>query len=170
MDTSSIFGGGSALGFFLGGVGGALGSIGRNKAINNSNALIKNQKRWEQNWFDKRRYEDPLAAANAQRILTMVGEATKRSNRAAAATDAVAGTNSLAATQAANTNTVSDTASKFAAATAGRDAELEREYAGRIRELDDLLAKNEEKRASSMDVVSNAMGGAAKGLGSGTSA
>lgn len=167
MDTSSIMGGGSFLGAFLGGTGGALGSIGRNKAINNSNALIKNQKRWAQGWFDKERYQDPLAAANAQRILTMVGEATKRSNKAAAATDQVMGTNTLATTQAANSNTVADTASQFAAATANRDAELKKEYVSRMQELDDLLAKNEEKRATSMDVVSNAMAGVSKGMGSG---
>ena len=82
---------GSAIGGALG-IGGAIfGGISASKAMKRAKKMVEEQKKENQDWYDRRYNEDSTQRADAQRILTQTNEAIRQRNQAAAGSAAVMG-------------------------------------------------------------------------------
>lgn len=131
--------------------------------------MINEQKRENQNWYDRRYNEDATQRADAQAILTHTAEMIRQRNRAAAGTAAVMGGSeeSVAATKEANAKALSDATSQIAVAGAQRKDQIEGQYRERQHQLDEQLRQLEAGKVDGFGMVSNAIGGAANGFASG---
>lgn len=154
---------GSLIGAGLGAVGGIFGANSRNKLIKKQMQIINQQKRENQDWYDRRYNEDATQRADAQRLLTMMEESIKKRNKAAAGTAAVmGGTNeSVAATKEANSQALADATGQIAASAERRKDLIEQQYQQRKGSLDQQLMELEGQKQL---VVNAALGGAASGL------
>lgn len=149
----------------LGGIGGALGASDSNKRVKKQMRMINQQKRENQDWYDRRYNEDATQRADAQAMLTRTAEAIKARNKAAAGTQAVMGgtEESVAATKAANAKALADATSAITVAGERRKDAIENSYLNRKDDLDEQLRGQASQKKS---VANAAIGGAASGLGS----
>ena len=118
-------------------VGGALkagsaifGGISASKAMRKAKRNVEEQRRKNQDWYDRRYNEDATQRADAQRILRMTEESIKQRNRAAAGSAAVMGgtDESVAAAKAANNQAIADATAQIAANADARKDNIEATY------------------------------------------
>lgn len=131
-------------------IGGAIaGGRAASRAAKRAKRIVEEQKKENQQWFDRRYNEDATQRADAQRILTMTQDSIRNRNRQAAATAAVmGGTNeSVAAEKAANNQALSDTMSQIVASAADRKDQIEGQFRQRNADLNQQLIEIEQQRA-----------------------
>lgn len=151
---------GSAIGGALG-IGGAIfGGISASKAMKRAKKMIEEQKKENQDWYDRRYNEDSTQRADAQRILTQTNEAIRRRNQAAAGSAAVMGgtEESVAATKAANAQAIADATSQIAVNGERRKDQIESQYLQTKSDLNQQLQNLEIGKANA---VSQAVQGVA---------
>lgn len=156
---------GSLVSAGLGAVGGILGASSKNKLIKQQMRMLEQQKKENQDWFDRRYNEDATQRADAQRLLTLTEENIKKRNKAAAGTAAVMGgtDESTAATKEANSQALADTTSQIAAQAEQRKDAIEQQYQNKKSSIDQQMM---ELTGQKQSVLNSAIGGAAAGLGS----
>lgn len=163
----------SKLSGIIGGAAGALGGIfgsnSKNKMLKKQMAMINEQKRENQDWYDRRYNEDATQRADAQAILTQTEDMIKLRNQQSAGTQAVMGgtEESVAAAKEANAKALSDATSQIAVAGAQRKDQIEGQYRERQHQLDENLRELEAGKVDAFGMASNAIGGAANGYASG---
>lgn len=151
---------GSAIGGALG-IGGAIfGGISASKAMKRAKKMVEEQKKENQDWYDRRYNEDSTQRADAQRILTQTNEAIRRRNQAAAGSAAVMGgtEESVAATKAANAQAIADATSQIAVNGERRKDQIESHYLQTKSDLNQQLQNLEIGKANA---VSQAVQGVA---------
>lgn len=160
---------GGIIGGAAGALGGIFGGISKNKMLKRMRKMINEQKRENQDWYDRRYNEDATQRADAQAILTHTAEMIRQRNKSAAGTAAVMGgtDESVAAAKEANAKALSDATSQIAVAGAQRKDQIEGQYRERQHQLDEQLRQLEAGKVDGFGMVSNAIGGAANGFASG---
>ena len=151
---------GSAIGGALG-IGGAIfGGSSASKAMKRAKEMVEEQKKENQDWYDRRYNEDSTQRADAQRILTQTNEAIRRRNQAAAGSAAVMGgtEESVAATKAANAQAIADATSQIAVNGERRKDQIESQYLQTKSDLNQQLQNLEIGKANA---VSQAVQGVA---------
>ncbi|MBR6630456.1 MAG: hypothetical protein IKK89_00750, partial [Alistipes sp.] len=111
----------------LGSIGGGIAQAIAMRKVKKS---LNNQKKENQNWYDRRYNEDATQRADAQRLITMTEESIKNRNKQAAGTAAVMGgtEESVAAAKAANNGALADTMSQIAVNAEQRKDAIEGQY------------------------------------------
>lgn len=139
---------GSAIGI----AGSIFGGISASNAVKNAKKGIEQQRKKNQNWYDRRYNEDATQRADAQRILTLTEERIKNRNRAAADAAAVMGgtEESVAATKAANALATADAAAQIAVAADQRKDNIEAAYRSNDDAYANQLANLELKKADAI--------------------
>ena len=157
---------GGIIGGSVGALGGIFGGISKNKMLKKMRKMINEQKRENQNWYDRRYNEDATQRADAQAILTQTADMIKRRNQQSAGTQAVMGgtEESAAAAKEANAKALSDATSKIAVAGAQRKDQIEGQYRERQHQLDEQLRQLEGEKVDGFGMISNAIGGASNGF------
>lgn len=161
------------IGAASGAVGGIFGGISKNRMLKKQMKMINEQKKGDQDWFDRRYNEDATQRADAQAMLTRTADAIRQRNQAAAGSAAVMGgtEESVAATKAANAEAMSDAASRIAVAGAQRKDAIEGQYRDEQQQLDEKLRALQGQKSSGLDIAAAGIGGAmnsfAKGMGLG---
>ena len=160
---------GGIIGGAVGALGGIFGGISKNKMLKRMRNMINEQKRENQDWYDRRYNEDATQRADAQAILTQTADMIKRRNQQSAGTQAVMGgtEESAAAAKEANAKALSDATSQIAVAGAQRKDQIEGQYRERQQQLDEKLRELEADKVDGFGMVSNAIGGAVNGFASG---
>lgn len=145
----------------LGLLGGIFGGISRNRMIKKQQELVNEQKRENQDWFDRRYNEDVTQRADAQAMLTRTADKIREQNRAAAGAQAVMGgtEEAAAAAKAANAKTLADATSAIAAAGADRQDKIEGTYRGRQHQLDGEMRQLEAGKVDGYGMANNAIAG-----------
>ncbi len=152
---------GSAIGGALG-IGGAIfGGISASKAMKRAKKMVEEQKKENQDWYNRRYNEDSTQRADAQRILTQTNEAIRQRNQAAAGSAAVMGgtEESVAATKAANAQAIADATSQIAVNGERRKDQIESQYMQTKADLNQQLQNLEIGKANA---VSQAVQGVAQ--------
>lgn len=160
---------GGIIGGATGALGGIFGGLSKNKMLKKQMAMINEQKRENQDWYDRRYNEDATQRADAQAILTKTADMIKQRNKQSAGTQAVMGgtEESVAAAKEANAKALSDATSQIAVAGAQRKDQIEGQYRERKQQLDETLRMLEGQKQSAFDIASNAVGGAVNGFANG---
>ena len=160
---------GGIIGGAAGALGGIFGGISKNKMLKQQMAMINEQKRENQDWYDRRYNEDATQRADAQAILTKTADMIKQRNHQSAGTQAVMGgtEESVAAAKEANAKALSDATSQIAVAGAQRKDQIEGQYRERKQQLDETLRNLEGQKQNIFDIASNAVGGAVNGFANG---
>ena len=160
---------GGIIGGAAGALGGIFGGISKNKMLKKQMAMIKAQKRENQDWYDRRYNEDATQRADAQAILTQTADMIKRRNQQSAGTQAVMGgtEESVAAAKEANAKALSDATSQIAVAGAQRKDQIEGQYRERQHQLDEKLRELEAGKVDGFGMVNNTIGGAVNGFANG---
>lgn len=116
---------------------------GNQAAFDAASASLAKREHENRMWYDRRYNEDATQRADAQRLLTEVGERIKRANRAAAGTAAVMGgtEEAAAAAREQNNQALADTASQIAADAADRKDKVEDIYRRQADALEDARAQ-----------------------------
>ena len=160
---------GGIIGGAAGALGGIFGGISKNKMLKKMRNMINEQKRENQDWYDRRYNEDATQRADAQAILTQTADMIRRRNQQSAGAQAVMGgtEESAAAAKEANAKALSDATSRIAASGAQRKDQIEGKYMERQHHLDETLRELEAGKVDGFGMVSNAIGGSANGFASG---
>ena len=118
------------IGTAIGAAGSIFGGIKASKAMKKAKKNIEAQRQKNQDWYDRRYYEDATQRADAQRLLTQTDEKIKQRNRQAAGAAAVMGgtDESTAAAKAANNEALADATSQIAASADARKDNIEATY------------------------------------------
>ena len=143
---------GSLVGAGLSAVGGIFGGISASKAMKRVKANLQEQKRKNQDWYDRRYNEDATQRADAQRILTRTEESIKNRNRQAAGVQAVMGgtDESVAATKEANNQALAEATSQIAVNAEARKDQIESTYQQRDAQLNEALNNMEIGKAQAI--------------------
>lgn len=152
---------GSLVGAGLSAVGSIFGGISASKAMKKVKNNLENQKRENQDWYDRRYNEDATQRADAQRILSKTEESIRNRNRQAAGSAAVMGgtEESVAAAKAANNAALADAAATIAANADARKDQIEAQYQQKKAQVDDALNNLEMNKAQA---ISSAVQGVAQ--------
>lgn len=157
---------GGIIGAGVGAAGGILGGISKNKMLKQQMKMVNEQKKENQNWYDRRYNEDATQRADAQRLLTMTEERIKNRNKQAAGSAAVMGgtDESIAAEKAANAQALADTTSQIAVQAENRKDQIESQYMQKKSQLDETLRELQGQKKSALDIAGDAIGGATNGF------
>lgn len=160
---------GGIIGAAAGAVGNVFGGISKNKMLKKQMAMVKEQQKANQDWYDRRYNEDSTQRADAQAMLTRTAEEIKNRNRAAAGSQAVMGgtEESVAATKAANAQAMADATSSIVQAGEQRKSQIESQYMEKKDQLDETMRNLQGQKQSVLDIAGGAIGGAASGFASG---
>lgn len=152
---------GSLIGAGLSAVGSIFGGISASKAMKKVKNNLENQKRENQDWYDRRYNEDATQRADAQRILSKTEESIRNRNRQAAGSAAVMGgtEESVAAAKAANNAALADATATIAANADARKDQIEAQYQQKKAQVDDALNNLEMNKAQA---ISSAVQGVAQ--------
>lgn len=133
----------------LGAVGSIIGGIAGSKASKQVKKNLQEQRRRNQDWYDRNYNEDATQRADAQAILTRTEEAIKARNRAAAGAAAVTGgtEESVAATKAANAQAVADATAQIAVNAERRKDAIDQQYQAKEDALQSELRDEERQKA-----------------------
>lgn len=155
------------IGAAAGAISGIFGGISKNKMLKKQIAMVNNMKKENQNWYDRRYNEDSTQRADAQAMLTRIADSIRERNRQASGTAAVSGgtEESVAATKAANAQAMADAAARIAAAGENRKDLIEQQYIAKNDKYNDMLRQLKGQKSSGLDIASEAIAGAAGGLG-----
>ena len=147
--------------------GSIIGGIKASKAAKKAKRRVESQKRDNEDWFNRRYYEDATQRGDAQRVLTKTAEAIRERNRQAAGVQAVMGgtDESVAAAKMANSEALADATSGIVANADARKDAIEAQYRERDAQLDEKLAGIEQNRANEISKAISGVGSAAAGIG-----
>lgn len=148
-------------------IGGSIfGGIKASQAMKQVKKNLEQQRRENQDWYDRRYNEDATQRADAQRMLAMTNDLIRQRNRAAAGTQAVMGgtEESVAATKAANANALADTAAQIAVAGANRKDNIENQYMTRKGAINDKLNNLQQQKANNIISAVNGVSSAASDI------
>lgn len=140
-------------------IGGSIfGGYKASQAMRQVKKNLEQQRRENQDWYDRRYNEDATQRADAQRMLAMTNDLIKQRNRAAAGTQAVMGgtEEGVAATKAANASALADTAAQIAVAGANRKDNIENQYMTRKDNINKQLNNLQTQKANN---ITQAVGG-----------
>lgn len=154
------------IGAAVGAAGSIFGGISASKAMNKVKRNIEAQRRSNQDWYDRRYNEDATQRADAQRMLTQIGESIKNRNRQAAGAQAVMGgtDESTAAAKAANSQALADATSQIAAAADARKDRIEQTYRAKDDEYASQLNAIEQGKAEAIGQAVQGVAGAASSM------
>lgn len=158
------------IGSIIGGamkIGGSIfGGISASKAMKKVKGNIEEQRRRNQDWYDRRFNEDATQRADAQRILNITQENIRKRNQQAAATQAVMGgtEESVAAAKAANNEALAEAASQIAVNGERRKDAIERQYLETDNQLQNQLNNLEINKASAISQAVKGVGDASAGF------
>ncbi|MYM13345.1 hypothetical protein [Muribaculum intestinale] len=140
---------GGAIGAGLGAVGSIFGGISASKAMKKVKDNLNEQRKRNQDWYDRRYNEDATQRADAQAILTRTEETIRARNKQAAGTQAVMGgtEESVAAAKAANNQALADATATIAVNADKRKDAIEQQYQARDAEIQEQLNDLEHKKA-----------------------
>lgn len=152
---------GSLVGAGLSAVGSIFGGISASKAMKKVKKSLQQQKRANQDWYNRRYNEDATQRADAQRILTKTEESIRNRNRQAAGAQAVMGgtEESVAAAKAANNQALAEATSQIAVNAEARKDQIEQTYQQRDAQIEDALNSLETNKAQA---ISSAVQGVAQ--------
>ena len=155
-----------------GALGGLLGGIGKNEAIERMKDEINRMQQNNQNWYDRRYNEDATQRADAVRALEQARDTFKRENKSRAGTEAVMGgaSEATAAAKEAGNKALADITGQVTAANEARKDNIEQQYLQRKASLDNAMAELNGQKKSGWDIASDTIGGAAAGFNSGMQA
>jgi hypothetical protein len=161
---------GGIIGAAAGAAGGILGGISKNKALKQQMKMVNEQKKENQDWYDRRYNEDSTQRADAQAMLTKTAEAIKQRNQASAGSAAVMGgtEESVASTKAANAQAMADATSNIVVAGEQRKDQIESQYRERNNELNQQLQNLQSQKKDALSITSDAIGGAVNGFAKGS--
>lgn len=157
---------GSIIGAGMQAAGAIWGGISAAKSAKKVKENIEEEKRENQDWYDRRYNEDATQRADAQRLITMTEESIKKRNKAAAGTAAVMGgsTESVAAEKAVNNEALAETTSKIAADASARKDAIEAAYQERDANLEQQLNQTEMQKQQAISQAVQGVTGAASGI------
>lgn len=157
---------GSLVGAGMQVAGSIFGGISASKAMKKVKANLQEQKKANQDWYDRRYNEDATQRADAQRILTRTEESIKNRNKQAAAAAAVMGgtEESVAAAKAANNEALADATSQIAVNADARKDQIESTYQSRDAQLNDALNNLEVNKAQAISSAVQGVASAAGGM------
>ncbi len=160
---------GGIVGAAAGAAGSILGGISKNKMLKKQMAMIKEQQKANQDWYDRRYNEDATQRADAQAMLTRTAEVIRERNRQSAGSAAVMGgtEESVAATKAANAKAMADATSSIVQAGEQRKDSIEHQYLAKNDAYNEQLRQLQGQKQSILDIAGGAIGSAANGLASG---
>ena len=138
---------GGAIGAGLGAVGGIFGGISASKAMKRVKKNLQEQRKKNQDWYNRRYNEDATQRADAQAILTKTEDSIRNRNKQAAGVQAVMGgtEESVAAAKAANNEALAQATTNIAVNGEARKDAIESQYlqtdANIQQQLNDLEVK-----------------------------
>jgi len=141
---------GGIIGMGMSAAGSIFAGIQAAKAAREVKANIEQQKKENQDWYDRRYNEDATQRADAQRLLTMTEESIKNRNKQAAGAAAVMGgtEESVAAAKAANNEALASTMSQINAQADARKDTIEQQYQQNKSSLNDQMNNMTRERAA----------------------
>lgn len=153
------------IGAAIGAAGSIFGGISASKAMKKMKRNVEEQRRKNQDWYDRRYNEDATQRADAQRILTQTEESIKNRNRQAAGAAAVMGgtDESVAAAKAANNQALADATAQIAAQADARKDNIEATYMQNDNAFVEQLNQIEQGKAQA---IGQAVQGVASAAGS----
>lgn len=153
------------IGSAIGAAGSIFGGISASKAMKKVKKNLQEQKRANQDWYDRRYNEDATQRADAQRILTKTEESIRNRNRQAAGAQAVMGgtEESVAAAKAANNQALAEATSQIAVNADARKDQIEQQFQSREAQINDALNNLETQKAQA---IGSAVQGVAQAAGS----
>lgn len=159
---------GGIIGGAAGALGGIFGGISKNKMLKKQMAMIKEQKRENQDWYDRRYNEDATQQADAQAMLTKTADMIRQRNQQSAGTQAVMGgtEESVAAAKAANAQAMADATSQIAVNGENRKDQIESQYMQTKADLNDKLNNLEEAKAKNTAQAVQGVAQSASGMAS----
>lgn len=153
------------IGSAIGAAGSIFGGISASKAMKKVKKNLQEQKRANQDLYDRRYNEDATQRADAQRILTKTEESIRNRNRQAAGAQAVVGgtEESVAAAKAANNQALAEATSQIAVNADARKDQIEQQFQSREAQINDALNNLETQKAQA---IGSAVQGVAQAAGS----
>lgn len=151
------------IGAAIGAAGSIFGGISASKAMKKMKRNVEEQRRKNQDWYDRRYNEDATQRADAQRILTQTEESIKNRNRQAAGAAAVMGgtDESVAAAKAANNQALADATAQIAAQADARKDNIEATYMQNDNAFAEQLNQIEQGKAQAIGQAVQGVAGAA---------
>lgn len=143
---------GGAIGAGLGAVGSIFGGISASKAMKRVKNNLQNQRKANQDWYDRRYNEDATQRSDAQAILSRVEDSIRNRNKQAAGVQAVMGgtEESIAAAKAANNEALAKTATNIAVNGEARKDAIESQYQQTDANIQQQLNDLEQKKAANV--------------------
>lgn len=140
---------GGAIGAGLSAVGSIFGGISASKAMKEVKNNLNEQRKRNQDWYDRRYHEDATQRADAQAIMTRTEEAVRRRNKQAAGTQAVMGgtEESVAAAKAANNQALADATATIAVNADKRKDAIESQFQAKDEAIQQQFNDLEQKKA-----------------------
>lgn len=150
----SILGG--AIGAGLGAFGSIFGGLSASKAMKRYKQNLEQQRKKNQDWYDRRYNEDATQRADAQAIMSRTEESIRNRNRQAAGTQAVMGgtDETLAATKAANNEALATATTNIAVNGEARKDAIEGQYLQTDANIDQQLSDIEKWKAGQISQAS----------------
>lgn len=140
---------GGAIGAGLGVIGGIFGNISASKAMRRIKDNLNDQRRQNQDWYNRRYNEDATQRAESQAMITHTEESIRNRNRQAAGAQAVMGgtDESVAAAKAANNQALADATATIAVNAERRKDNIEAQYQAKDEALQQQLNDLEREKA-----------------------
>ena len=142
-------------------IGGSIfGGISASKAAKRAKRMVEQQQRENEDWYNRKYYEDATQRADAQRMITQTIDTIKERNKAAAGRSAVMGGDdaSVAMEKERNAKALADATSDIVALGEARKDNIEEKYLSRKDSLDEQLRNIELQKAQ--QIASAVSGGA----------
>lgn len=148
--------------------GSIFGGLNASRAMKKRKEALAQRERENEDWFNRRFNEDATARADAQRMITLVGDAVRHRNRAAAGRAAVMGgtPEAVAATQEANNQLIGNTAAQIMQDADARRENVEAQYMERKDQIRNAKDNMELQRANHITGAIQGVAGAAAGIAS----
>ncbi len=144
------------------------GGLSASKAMKERKNALAQRARENEDWFNRRYNEDATARADSQRMITLVGDAVRRRNRAAAGRAAVMGgtPEAVAATQEANNELIGNTTAQIMQDADARRENVEAQYMERKNQIRNAQDDLELQRANNITGAVQGVADAASGIAS----
>ena len=157
---------GGIIGGAAGALGGIFGGLSKNKMLKKMRNMINEQKRENQDWYDRRYNEDATQRADARALLNRTEEAIRQRNAEVAGAQAVAGgtEEAAAAQRAANSRMMSEAVSGIAAQADSRKDAIESRYMKNRQALNEQLNELDLGKAQAVASAASGMADAGKGI------
>lgn len=150
---------GSLIGAGMSAVGGIFGGLKASQAMKHVKKNLQEQRRKNQDWYDRRYNEDATQRADAQAILTKTEESIRNRNKQAAAAQAVMGgtEESVAAAKAANNEALATAATNIAVNGEARKDAIESQYQQNDANIQQAFNDLEQKKAANISQAIHGM-------------